>query len=46
MGVEISDREPGSLDRVFAAVERAFAMFTGPDGIDAPMSAHIVMATK
>jgi ubiquinone/menaquinone biosynthesis C-methylase UbiE len=46
MGVEISDREPGSLERVFAAVERAFAKFAGPDGIDAPMSAHIVTATK
>jgi ubiquinone/menaquinone biosynthesis C-methylase UbiE len=46
MGVEIDDREPGSLDRVFEAVEQAFARFEGPDGIDAPMSAHIVTATK
>jgi ubiquinone/menaquinone biosynthesis C-methylase UbiE len=46
MGVEISDREPGSLDRVFEAVKQAYRQFEGPDGIDAPMSAHIVTATK
>ena len=46
MGVEVDDREPGSLDQVFAAVEQAFRRFEGPDGIDAPMSAHIVTATK
>jgi ubiquinone/menaquinone biosynthesis C-methylase UbiE len=46
MGLEISDRAPGSLERVFEAVEQAFRKFEGPDGIDAPMSAHIVTATK
>ena len=46
MGVEVDDREPGSLDRVFAAVEQAFRRFEGPNGIDAPMSAHIVTATR
>jgi SAM-dependent methyltransferase len=46
MGLEISDREPGSLDRVFALVEQAFRKFEGPDGIDAPMAAHVVTATK
>jgi ubiquinone/menaquinone biosynthesis C-methylase UbiE len=46
MGVEISDREPGSLDRVFEAVKQAYRQFEGPDGIDAPMSAHIVTATR
>jgi ubiquinone/menaquinone biosynthesis C-methylase UbiE len=46
MGVEVDDRDAGSLDRVFAAVEEAFRRFEGPAGIDAPMSAHIVTATK
>jgi ubiquinone/menaquinone biosynthesis C-methylase UbiE len=46
MGVEVDEREPGSLDRVFIAVEHALRRFEGPDGIDAPMSAHIVTATK
>ena len=46
MGVEVDDREPGSLDRVFIAVEKAFARYEGPAGIDAPMAAHIVTATK
>jgi len=44
MGVEIGEREPGSLDRVFATLEKAFARFETADGIDAPMSAHIVTA--
>jgi ubiquinone/menaquinone biosynthesis C-methylase UbiE len=46
MGVEVGEREPGSLDRVFAALEKAFARFETADGIDAPMSAHIVTATR
>lgn len=46
MGVEVDEREPGSLDRVFAAVEQALRRFDGPNGIDAPISAHIVTATK
>jgi SAM-dependent methyltransferase len=46
MGVEVGDREPGTLDRVFAAVEQAFRRFEGADGIDAPMAAHIVTATR
>ena len=46
MGVEVDDREPGSLDRVFADVEQALRRFEGPDGIDAPMAAHIVTATR
>jgi ubiquinone/menaquinone biosynthesis C-methylase UbiE len=46
MGVEVEDREPGTLDRAFATVERKLrAMETG-SGVDAPMSAHIVTATK
>lgn len=46
MGLEIADRGPGSVERVFEAVEQAFRKFEGPDGIDAPMSAHVVTATK
>jgi ubiquinone/menaquinone biosynthesis C-methylase UbiE len=46
MGVEVEDREPGTLDRAFATVERKLRAFEGPDGVDAPMSAHIVTATK
>jgi ubiquinone/menaquinone biosynthesis C-methylase UbiE len=46
MGLEIGDRAPGSLDRVFKAIEQAFARFEGPDGLDAPMSAHVVTATR
>jgi SAM-dependent methyltransferase len=44
--VELEDREPGSLDRAFEQVERSLRTFEGPAGIDAPMSAHIVTATK
>ena len=46
MAVELEDREPGSLDRAFEKVEVALRAFEGQDGIDAPMSAHIVTATK
>jgi SAM-dependent methyltransferase len=46
MGTELDEREPGSLERVFPLVEQALRQFEGPDGIDAPMSAHIVTATK
>jgi SAM-dependent methyltransferase len=46
MGVEIQDREPGSLDRVFEAVQRKFQAFERDGAIDAPMSAHIVTATR
>jgi SAM-dependent methyltransferase len=46
MGVEVEAREAGSGERVFAAVEKALRQFEGPEGIDAPMSAHIVTATR
>jgi SAM-dependent methyltransferase len=46
MGTEVDEREPGSLDRVFRLVEQALRRFEGPTGVDAPMSAHIVTATK
>ena len=46
MGVEIDERAPGSLNRIYAAVELSLREFEGPDGVDALMSAHIVTATK
>jgi len=46
LGIELGERAPGSLERVFAAVEQALERFDGPGGIDAPMSAHIVTATR
>jgi ubiquinone/menaquinone biosynthesis C-methylase UbiE len=46
MGVELEDREPGSLDRAFEKVEAAFRRIEGPNGVDAPMSAHVVTAIK
>jgi SAM-dependent methyltransferase len=46
MGVEVEEREAGSGERVFKAVERTLRRFDGPDGVDAPMAAHIVTATR
>jgi ubiquinone/menaquinone biosynthesis C-methylase UbiE len=46
MGVEINERAPGTSDRIFDAVEQSLRRFEGADGVDAPMSAHIVTAIK
>jgi ubiquinone/menaquinone biosynthesis C-methylase UbiE len=46
MGVEVEDREPGALERAFATVENKLRAFEGLSGVDAPMSAHIVTATR
>jgi SAM-dependent methyltransferase len=46
MGSELEDRDPDSLDRVFEEVEQALRRFESFDGLDAPISAHIVTATK
>ena len=46
MKAELEDRAPDSLERVFEAVEQALRPFETANGIDAPMSAHIVTATK
>ena len=46
MGVEVEDRAPGTLDRAFERVKAGLARFEGPDGANAPMSAHIVTATR
>ena len=46
MGMEVEDRAPGTLDRAFERVKAGLARFDGPDGANAPMSAHIVTATR
>jgi SAM-dependent methyltransferase len=46
MSVELGDREPGSLHLAFEAVERSLREFEGSDGVEAPMSAHIVTAIR
>jgi hypothetical protein len=46
MGVEVEEKSTGSGKRVFHAVEQALRPFEGPDGVDAPMAAHIVTASK
>lgn len=46
MGTELDDRDSGSLERIFPLVEQALRQFERPSGIDAPMSAHIVTATR
>jgi ubiquinone/menaquinone biosynthesis C-methylase UbiE len=46
MGVELEDYGPGALDRVYDDLSQAARQYEGPDGFEAPMSAHIVTATK
>ena len=46
MGAEIEDFGPGALDEAFERVKSALREFDGPDGFAAPMSAHIVTATR
>ena len=43
---EIEARDPAMLDRAVDAAAAALAQWEGADGFDAPMSAHIVVATK
>jgi ubiquinone/menaquinone biosynthesis C-methylase UbiE len=43
---EIEARDHSALDRVTQIAAKALAQFEGPDGFDAPMSAHLVIATK
>ncbi len=43
---EIEARDRDALDRITDAVARALRTFEGPDGLNAPMSAHLVTATK
>jgi hypothetical protein len=46
MGVEVEELEAGSGERVFQGVLEALRPFEGPNGLDAPMAAHVVTATK
>jgi ubiquinone/menaquinone biosynthesis C-methylase UbiE len=46
MRSEIEKRGPGALARATDVAAKALLQFEGPDGFDAPMSAHIVIATK
>jgi ubiquinone/menaquinone biosynthesis C-methylase UbiE len=46
MGVELADYGDGALDRVFERVRQDAKQFEGPNGFEAPMSAHIVTARK
>ena len=46
MRSEIESRDPALLGEATDAAARALQQFEGPAGFDAPMSAHIVVATK
>ena len=46
MRSEIEQRGAGMLERATDVATQALEQFEGPDGFDAPMSAHIVTATK
>jgi len=46
MRSEIEQRGAAMLERATDAAMQALRQFEGPDGFDAPMSAHIVTATK
>jgi ubiquinone/menaquinone biosynthesis C-methylase UbiE len=46
MGVELAEYGDGALDRVFAEFSDGARRWEGPDGFEAPMSAHIVTATR
>jgi SAM-dependent methyltransferase len=44
MRTELEERAPGRLGDVVEAVAEALARVSGPDGVDLPMSAHVVSA--
>jgi SAM-dependent methyltransferase len=46
MGVEVEEKRAGSGKQIFEAVEQALRPFEGEDGIDAPIAAHIVTASR
>jgi ubiquinone/menaquinone biosynthesis C-methylase UbiE len=46
MSVELEDYGPRAVDKVFEEVAKAARSQEGPEGFAAPMSAHIVTATK
>ena len=46
MRSDIEQISPGSLEQATDAAAEALRQFEGPDGFDAPMSAHLVVSTK
>lgn len=46
MRSDIEERDPHMLDAATDAAEQALRQFEGPEGFDAPMSAHVVAAIK
>ena len=46
MGLELADYGPGALDKVFEDLRESARQYDGAEGFAAPMSAHIVTATK
>ena len=46
MRSDIEEVAPAMLEAATDAAEQALRQFEGPDGFDAPMSAHVVIATK
>jgi hypothetical protein len=46
MGIELEEYGPAALDYVFENLTQSASEYQGPDGFEAPMSAHIVTATK
>lgn len=46
MGVELAEYGEGAIDRVFAKFSEQARRWDGAGGFEAPMSAHIVTATK
>jgi len=46
MGVELAEYGAGALDEVYADLLRTARRYEGPEGFAAPMSAHIVTATR
>ena len=46
MRADIEEVAPGQLQAATDAAEQALRQYEGPDGFDAPMSAHLVIATK
>jgi ubiquinone/menaquinone biosynthesis C-methylase UbiE len=46
MRADIEEVAPGRLQEATDAAERALRQYEGPEGFDAPMSAHFVVATK
>ena len=46
MRSDIEQIDPNLVSRATDAAEEALRQFEGPDGFDAPMSAHLVTAIK